>query len=227
MKALLSAVTMLHPTKIDTLQTQISHLTQTIDSLKQATIVNTIATGYFHDILNSLTMIFILIVTVIVSFAGVISWRTITNRFVQERRALEETFTNRINEGEENVRAFINSYTTDSQNQSRHTLNVENQVQRSIFTMMAVNNQPEYGVRWGLLSVQSYLTLQNEERASDMMDLVIKACEKAPINADKLGDDGIKATRDLLDDLKKVMKGELLTKVEGFEKKFLIDVLHA
>jgi hypothetical protein len=219
MNTLLATAQALHPSKIDTLQAQVTHLTQIVDSLNKVTANNTIGTGYFHDIIGGVVMIFILIVTIMVSVAGFFSWRWITNHFDRITNRFEEVTERRdadlivMGEKETATKVYVDKKMKDLE--YRHEA-LQARANLLVFEFIKGAGRREESILWGLLAVQASFLARRKTPAKTNINVVLQTIKSSPLDIPSIKKH-FTQTKKVIDDLRKIEGFDLNEQLDEIE----------
>ncbi|MEO3403006.1 hypothetical protein AAFN85_03830 [Mucilaginibacter sp. CAU 1740] len=157
-----------HLTKIDTLQDQINHLKHVVDSLNTISATTTIGTGYFHDIIGGVIMIFILILTIIVTIAGLINWNVLLKRFDRMTENVKNELEKRIEENEKSFEQLTSTFENNINSLKDQTLKLQYDAGRAMYFALK-EESPAAAMGWALGVIESALVAENIERANDWL----------------------------------------------------------
>jgi hypothetical protein len=160
-----------HLTKLDSLQVRVSHLDHVIDSLNKVSEANTIYTGFFHDMINSQVMTFILIVTIIVGGAGYFSFRGITKK---------------VKELEKYVGDVISKFDKKNIEIGSDIFQLNATVLGYFYLWLRTNNAKAFALRFGLEYVVAIIKTRDLDNAIEHAEGLLNTVNTEKIDKDDL-----------------------------------------
>jgi hypothetical protein len=196
MNILVTNVSTLISSHRDTLQNQLSHLAHQLDSLNKITSRNTIATEFFHDIINVNVATFVGIITLVIGVTAVISWTTVVQKFKREREILENAFNTRLATHETTFTSrivqhdsHIKKLTDELQEQAQSLKSQGNEQKRDFFSAMFVAtltaNVHEHVIKWGLRLALANFQLDDKTEALSFLETVRGIANKHKLTMQK------------------------------------------
>ncbi|MDB4919498.1 hypothetical protein [Mucilaginibacter sp.] len=162
-----------NPSKLDTLQSQIRLLTHQLDSLNKITAKNTVSSEYFHDILTSQVTVFVGILTVIAALIALVSWQLITNRFQRMTEQVRLELLEQIQLHETSVSLLSSEFRTVSAYNNDVLKKQNNEIKRTVYTVLISSKMWDYALYWGLQSILSYQEIKRNDRAINFINNMI------------------------------------------------------
>jgi putative sterol carrier protein len=166
-----------HFTKLDTLQNQVKQLNHLVDSLKSVSASTTIGTNYFHDIIGGVIMIFILIITIIVTVAGLINWNVVLKRFKKMTNDIKNELENKIKDNEEKFEKLTSDLEAKIKQITDDNIKLQINVRRAMFFTQKTDD-PTAATVWGLAVVDSLLDANDLERATAWLNMIKEIADR-------------------------------------------------